>query len=146
MAGTNVVYVARLHWLLFFGPTVLACLALYLGIAFVELKEVALIFLLLSVGWWIVTWVNYHFSSLTIEKNRVIFRTGILIRKTTDIPYNKIESVDVRQSIIGSIMRYGALMITGTGGTRHFINFLDKPLTCRRYIEQLTNEQLMNAQ
>ncbi|MGQ3892895.1 PH domain-containing protein [Legionella sp. CNM-4043-24] len=140
MTDSNVVYVARLHWLLFFGPTVLACAALFLGIYVPQLKDVALGFLLLSAGWWVMTWVNYHFSSLTIEKKRVIFRTGVLVRKTTDIPYSKIESVDVRQSLIGSIMRYGALMITGTGGTRHFISFLDKPLVCRRYIEQLTNE------
>lgn len=140
MADTNVVYVARLHWLLFFGPTFLAIAAMLAGIWFVTFKEVALIFLIFAVIWWLVTWVNYHFSSLTIETHRVIFRTGILVRKTTDIPYTKIESVDVRQSIIGSIMRYGALMITGTGGTRHFINFVDKPLTCRRYIEELSNK------
>ena len=71
----------------------------------------------------------------------MIFRTGVLVRKITDIPYTKIESVDIRQSIMGSIMRYGSLMITGTGGTRHFINFIAKPLTCRRYIEQFMNNQ-----
>jgi uncharacterized membrane protein YdbT with pleckstrin-like domain len=137
MTDQNVVYVARLHWLLFFWPTVLGCMALFLGIQFVQLKEVALLFLVFSLVWGGINWVVFHFSSLTIEKKRVIFRTGILVRKTTDIPYTKIESIDIRQSIIGSIMQYGALMITGTGGTKHFINFVAKPLTCRRYIEQL---------
>ena len=136
MLDNNIVYVARLHWLLFFGPAVLGLLALFLGIEIPQLKEVMLFFLIFSLVWGGITWVNYHFSSLTIEKKRVIFRTGILVRKTTDIPYTKIESIDIRQSIIGSIMRYGTLMITGTGGTKHFINFLDKPLTCRRYMEQ----------
>lgn len=141
MIDSNVVYVARLHWLLFFWPSAFAIFALILGIEVEQLKEVALVFLVFSISWGLITWVNYHFSSLTIEKKRVIFRTGILVRKTTDIPYTKIESIDIRQSIIGSIMRYGALMITGTGGTRHFINFIDKPLTCRRYIEQLMHAQ-----
>jgi len=139
MTDSNIVYVAKLHWLLFFGPTVLACLALFVGFTFVQLKEVALIFLLLSVVWWSITWVNYQFSSLTIEKNRVIFRKGIIVRNTTDIPFNKIASIDVRQSLIGSIMRFGVLTITDTGGKPHFISFLDKPLTCRQYIEQFTN-------
>jgi uncharacterized membrane protein YdbT with pleckstrin-like domain len=141
MTNGNVVYVAKLHWLLFFGPVALACLALFVGIQFEQLKEVALFFLVFAVIWGAITWVNYHFSSLTIEKKRVIFRTGILVRKTTDIPYTKIESIDIRQSIIGSIMRYGALMITGTGGTKHFINFVARPLTCRRYIEQLMHAE-----
>lgn len=141
MADTNTVHVAKLHWLIFFWPTMMACLALFVGAWVVQLKEVALIFLVFSLVWWFVTWINYRVSSLTIEKNRAIFRTGLLVRKTTDIPFTKIESIDVRQSIIGSIMGYGALTVTGTGGTRHFIDFVDKPLTCRRYIEQLTNAQ-----
>lgn len=141
MAEQNVVYVAKLHPILFLGPAALACFALFIGIQFVQLKELALGFLILACAWGLMTWVNYHFSSLTIEKRRVIFRTGILVRKTTDIPFTKIETVDIRQSVFGSILRYGMLMITGTGGTRHFINFVAKPLTCRRYIEQLMNAQ-----
>lgn len=141
MNDNNAIYIARLHWLLFFWPTVLAFLSLILGINIIQLKELALFFFIFSLCWWLITWVNYHFSSLTIEKKRVIFRTGIMVRKTTDIPYTKIESIDIRQSIIGSIMRYGSLMITGTGGTQHFINFVDKPLTCRRYIEQLMHAE-----
>ena len=141
MTDQNVVYVAKLHWLLFFWPIVLGCLTLFLGIQFVQLKEIALIFLVFSFVWGGVNWVIFHFSSLTIEKKRVIFRTGLLVRKTTDIPYTKIESIDIRQSIIGSIMQYGALMITGTGGTKHFINFVAKPLTCRRYMEQLMHAE-----
>ena len=81
--------------------------------------------------------LTYRFSSLTIKKNQVILRTGILVRQTIDIPLNKIESIDIRQSILGSILHYGSLVITGTGGTRQMVNYLNKPLTCRRYIEQL---------
>lgn len=141
MTDSNVVYVAKLHWLLFFGPVVMGGLALWLGIQFVQFKEVALGLLLVALVWGFITWINYYFSSLTIEKKRVIFRTGILVRKTTDIPYTKIESIDIRQTIVGSILQYGSLMITGTGGTRHFINFVSRPLTCRRYIEQFMHEQ-----
>ena len=140
MNNQPVVYVARLHWLLFFGPVVLAIAALYLGIQWVQFKEIALGFLIIALIWGGVTWLNYHFSSLTIEKKRVVFRTGILVRKITDIPLTRVESIDIRQSIIGSIMRYGSLMVTGTGGTKHFINFVERPLTCRRYIEQLMRE------
>ena len=64
----------------------------------------------------------------------------MLVRQTIDIPLAKIESIDIRQTILGSIFNYGSLIITGTGGTRHMINYLAKPLTCRRYIEQLMHE------
>src|SRR5690606_11068098 len=120
MTEQNVVYVAKLHPIIFLGPVVLGCFALFVGIQFVQLKELALGFLVIACAWAATTWINYHFSSLTIEKKRVIFRTGILVRKTTDIPFTKIETVDIRQTVFGSILRYGMLMITGTGGTRHF--------------------------
>ena len=66
--------------------------------------------------------------------------SGILIRQTLDIPFNKIESIDIRQSILGSILHYGSLLITGTGGTRQYIHMIAKPLTCRRYIEELMGD------
>lgn len=140
MTDNNVVYTAKLHWILFLGPVVLACVAMLVGIKIHQLKEVALLFLLFALVWGGLTWVNYHFSTLTIKKKQVILRTGMLVRNTIDIPLSKIETIDIRQSVLGSILRYGTLVITGTGGTRHMIGFLDKPLTCRRYIEQLMHE------
>ncbi|WP_028388169.1 PH domain-containing protein [Legionella fairfieldensis] len=133
----NVIYLARLHWVLFLGPIVFACLAMIVGIMITQLKEVALLLVIFAFIWGVMTWVTYHFSSLTIKNKQVILCTGMLVRNTTDIPLSKIESIDIRQSVLGSIFRYGTLIITGTGGTRYMINYLDKPLTCRRYIEQL---------
>lgn len=140
-ADSNVVYLAKLHWILFFWPFMLGCIAILIGTQISQLKEVALLFIAFAVIWGIMTWINFHFSSLTIKKKQVILRTGMLVRQTIDIPLTKIETIDIRQSILGSIFRYGSLVITGTGGTRHMINFLDKPLTCRRYIEQLMHDQ-----
>lgn len=134
------IHVARLHWLIFFGPLFMALCSLFLGIYVEQLLEVSLGLLAIAFIWGLTTWLNYHFSSLSIEKRRVIFRTGIIVRNTTDIPATKIETIDVRQSILGSIMGYGLLTITGTGGTQHWINFVEKPLTCRRYIEQIMQE------
>jgi len=133
----NEVYVAKLHWILFFGPILLASLGLALGFIVEPLKIVALFLIVFALLWWLMTWINYHFSSVTIRKKQVILRTGMLVRQTIDISISKIESIDIRQSIFGSILRYGTLTIIGTGGTKNSINFLDRPLTCRRYIEQL---------
>ena len=131
------VYVARLHWIIFVGPVFLFIFGLYLGIEFWQMKEVSILLVVFGLVWMIMTWVTYQYSSLTIKKNRVILRTGFLVRQTIDIPMMKIESIDIRQNVLGSILQYGLLLITGTGGSRNSMNFIDKPLTCRRYIEQL---------
>ena len=136
----DVIYFARLHWIIFVWPVVLLIVGMVLGIEFWQLKEVSIFLVLFALAWLLMTWVTYHFSSVTIKKNQVILRSGFLVRQTIDIPITKIESIDIRQSVGGSIFQYGFLMITGTGGTRNSINFIAKPLTCRRYIEQLTHE------
>lgn len=132
-----IVYLGRLHKILFLWPVVLSFVALWVGWHVNPLREAASILFLLSLGWGIMTWVTYRFSSLTIKQKQIILCTGMLVRKTIDIPLTKIESIDIRQSLFGSIFRYGSLVVTGTGGTRHPVNYLAKPLTCRRHIEQL---------
>lgn len=116
------------------------CGALAVSFYAPQLREVDLALIGFSLIWIVITWVTYYFSSLTIKKNHVIIRTGVIVRETIDIPLNKIEAVDIRQSILGSALRYGMISITGTGGTCRVINYIHSPLTCRRYIEQLLGE------
>ena len=133
----NEIYVARLHWIIFVWPVVLLLGGMLLGIEYSQLKEVSIFLVLFALLWIIITWVSYLFSSLTIKKSQIILRSGFIVRQTIDIPIMKIESIDIRQSISGSIFQYGFLMIRGTGGSLNSMNFIAKPLTCRRYIEQL---------
>lgn len=138
--NSNAIYFTRLHWVIFLGPIIGLVIAMALYVYITQLRQVSLILIVFALLWILMTWVTFYFSSITIKRKQVILRTGIIVRQTVDIPLSKIETIDIRQSILGSILRYGTLIITGTGGTRHLINFLHHPLTCRRYIEQLMNE------
>ena len=133
----SVIYVGRLHWIIFVWPILLFIFGAYLGLKFWQMKEVSILLTVFALVWFVMTWVTYLYSSLTIKKNQVILRTGFLVRQTIDLPMAKIESIDIRQTVGGTIFQYGMLMITGTGGTRNSINYLSHPLTCRRYIEQM---------
>jgi uncharacterized membrane protein YdbT with pleckstrin-like domain len=136
MAENNVVYQARLHMIIFLWPILFLGGAGYAAYYYPGFKDLALYVSLISVVWILMMWASYVFSLLIIKEKQVILRKGILVRKTIDIPMNKIESIDITQSIIGSIFRYGTLVVTGTGGTQQTMNYINKPLTCRRYIEQ----------
>ncbi len=141
MTKSNVIYQAKLHWILFFWPILLLVGAVILAIKFEQIRFLGSFLGIFSLAWIGVTWITFHFSSLTIKQKQVILRTGMLVRQTIDIPIAKIESIDIRQSLVGSILQYGLLIITGTGGTRHRIDYLSRPLTCRRYIEQLMHSE-----
>lgn len=136
----TIVYQARLHWILFLGPVALILVVWILNDYFHAPRQLGWAMGALAVIWECIIWLTYHFSFLNIKKNRIVMCSGILVRQTVDIPMDKIESIDIRQSILGSILQYGSLVITGTGGTRQFIHFLNKPLTCRRYIESMMHD------
>jgi uncharacterized membrane protein YdbT with pleckstrin-like domain len=140
MTENNIIYEARLHWILFFWPALFFCLTLYVGTEYRIVATPSYILSACAVVWGLFVGLSYIFSSLVIKKRQVILSTGILIRQTIDIPLNKIESIDIRQSILGSLLSYGSLVITGTGGTRQLVNYISHPLTCRRYIEQILHD------
>ena len=137
VAKNTIVYQARLHWIIFVWPCLLFIGMIYVAQTNNMLKEPSYIVAIIALVWLWLMILTYLFSSLIIKEKQVVLCTGILVRQTLDLSLNKIESVDIRQSILGSLFHYGSLVITGTGGTRQHINFLNKPLTCRRHIEQL---------
>jgi len=137
MIEENVIYKARLHWVIFLGPFIMLFLTSVLAIKYEQGHTAAFIMSIVALLWGAMVWTTYHFSFLLIKPNQVILCTGVLMRQTIDIPLSKIESIDIRQSIFGSLLHYGTLVITGTGGTRQWVNYLNRPLTCRRHIEQL---------
>ncbi|OGV26816.1 MAG: hypothetical protein A3F18_02535 [Legionellales bacterium RIFCSPHIGHO2_12_FULL_37_14] len=136
MQDQEILFYGKLHWIIFLWPIVV----FILGILLLQqpiLINVGYLFTSFGIIWFIVTYVTYYFSSIVVKKSQIILATGILVRQYADIPINKIESVDIRQPIIGSIFNYGSIVIRGTGGTVYGINNLHHPLTCRRIIEQV---------
>lgn len=136
------IYKARLHWIIFLWPLVAFIACLYMAYTYQLVYELALYGAIMSLIWLFMMWIAYEFSMLTIKKKQVILRAGVIIRKTTDIPMDKIESIDIRQSLLGSLLKFGSLIITGTGGTKQTIATVSRPLTCRRFIEQQMHERV----
>lgn len=77
-------------------------------------------------------------SEFTITNKRVIIKTGLISIKTVEINLQRIESVNVDQSILGRLLGFGDIDIVGTGGTREkFRNIVD-PLLFRKRFQDLS--------
>ena len=57
-------------------------------------------------------------DEFVITNKRIICKTGIFSRRTLEMNLNKIESVNIDQSIFGRMLGYGTITIIGTGGTK----------------------------
>ena len=73
-------------------------------------------------------------SELAVTDHRVIYKTGLLSRHTIEMNRDKVESVDVDQTVPGRILGYGTIVVRGTGGSLEPIRNISHPLIFRSHI------------
>ena len=82
----------------------------------------------------IAAWLKRFGTEIAVTDRRVIHKTGLVQRDTTEINMAKIESVDVSQSILGRVFGFGTLTIRGTGETIEALRNIASPLQFRNAI------------
>jgi uncharacterized membrane protein YdbT with pleckstrin-like domain len=87
----------------------------------------------------IAPYIRLKTSEFGITNKRVIVKTGFISRKTLEMNLNKIETVNVEQSIWGRIFGFGTIIIVGTGGTREVFHDIKSPLLFRRKFQELSS-------
>lgn len=69
-------------------------------------------------------WSTQRALLLAATDKRIIIRAGVLSTQTVEIPFSRIESVDVMQTPPGMLFGYSQLIITGTGRMRFIVPFV----------------------
>ena len=77
-------------------------------------------------------------DEFVITNKRIICKTGIFARKTLEMNLNKIESVNVDQSIIGRLLGYGTITIIGTGGTKESVTDIANAVEFRKSFQEVS--------
>jgi uncharacterized membrane protein YdbT with pleckstrin-like domain len=75
-------------------------------------------------------------SEFAVTSGRVVVKTGLFSRSTIEIQLSKLESVEVQQDILGRLLNYGSVLVSGTGGTHEPFAMIDDPMGFRRAIQQ----------
>jgi len=92
--------------------------------------------LLLPVGVGVVllawAWVRYRTTEFAVTDRRIIAKTGLVSRRTVEMFLDKVESLNVEQSVMGRILDYGTVGIRGTGVTEEVFGNIAEPLMLRR--------------
>ncbi|HLP21414.1 MAG TPA: PH domain-containing protein [Chitinophagales bacterium] len=76
-------------------------------------------------------------DEFVVTNKRIIVKTGIISRKTLEMNLNKIESVNVDQSIFGRMLGYGTITIIGTGGTRESFPDIANAVAFRKSFQEV---------
>jgi uncharacterized membrane protein YdbT with pleckstrin-like domain len=81
-----------------------------------------------------VAWFKRWTTEIDVTDRRVIYKRGFLRRHTVEMNMDKIESVDVDQSILGRILDYGDITIRGTGVSLETLPMIGSPLAFRNHV------------
>jgi uncharacterized membrane protein YdbT with pleckstrin-like domain len=81
-------------------------------------------------------------TELALTSRRIVSRTGLIWREILDMNYNKIESVQVDQSLLGGMLGYGSLVVQGVGGSRARVRDIQQPQAFRmKAVEMIDGAQ-----
>ncbi|MGB4882907.1 MAG: PH domain-containing protein [Neisseria sp.] len=86
----------------------------------------------LGLLFWIAAAIKYFTTELAITNKRVIAKFGLVSRSTIEINLQKIESIQVNQGILGRILNYGSIVVSGAGNPQAPIPGISSPLQFRR--------------
>ena len=96
-----------------------------------SLAAIAAIFALYKT---VTAWFHRWTTETDVTNLRVVHKTGFIKRQTFEMSLDKVESVDVNQSILGRIFNYGDVSIFGVGEGNKTIETIASPLEFRNHI------------
>ena len=141
--GEKVLYSTNAHWIFFLpaiigwilvgvflvlsgmvpaGPSVLICLSLAAISAIAALYKT------------VTAWFHRWTTETDVTNFRVVHKTGFIKRQTFEMSVDKVESVDVDQSILGRIFNYGDVTVLGVGEGGKTLDMIASPLAFRNAI------------
>jgi uncharacterized membrane protein YdbT with pleckstrin-like domain len=134
--GENLVYRGRLHWIVFSLPILFLVMAFPFFTDGGNTSFIGGLFILLSTLTGIVSLINYSTSEFGITNKRVIVKIGFIRTSSVEVSLTKVEGIQVNQGILGRILGYGSLVVSGTGGTQDPFHRISNPLEFRRKAQE----------
>jgi uncharacterized membrane protein YdbT with pleckstrin-like domain len=123
--GEKVVKLFRLHW----------TARLWLVLWIVLILPTFGIALLLA----IYEWVRLRSLEYGVTNKRVITKKGIIGRQTEEMKIGSIETVEIDQGVLGRILGYGDVKVTGRGISDVVFKRMDDPMAMKRHIEGVSH-------
>ena len=145
LTDERVVYRAHLHWIIFARPIfwlLLTGVLYYLYVTYIPhstsnyYQLIIAIPLFIAIIDFIPKFVRYITSEYGVTNKRVIVKTGFIRVNSSDNFLQKVENIQVNQSIWGRILGYGTIVIIGTGGTQEPFCLIHNPLMFRKQVQE----------
>ncbi|HVX78705.1 MAG TPA: PH domain-containing protein [Bradyrhizobium sp.] len=139
----RVLYSTNAHWI-FYWPSIVAWVAAlaFLAVSRTFVNDTVTLFCLAAAAIMAVValykmltaWFHRWTTETDVTNLRVVHKTGFIKRRTFEMSLDKVESVDVNQSILGRLLNYGDVTVRGVGEGVETIRTIASPLDFRNHI------------
>jgi len=119
--GETLVVKARLHWVLWLRAVLVLLVFGWVGI---------------GIYWFIRDAFFLMSTEMALTSRRLIYKTGLLHRSTSELILTSIEAVKIEQGFWGRLFGFGRLSVHGTGADVWKTPLIDRPLRFRRAIAE----------
>jgi len=138
--GEKIVFSSTLSWAVYIPSILLWLVALLLALAGGALQPSnawlwsALVAAFLAAASSVKAWFRRWTTEIDVTDRRIVYKRGFIRRHTVEINMDKVESVDVDQSLFGRLFDYGDVLIRGTGAGIEPLRGIDSPLKFRNAV------------
>ena len=80
-------------------------------------------------------WLQLKTTELGITSKRVIFKEGIISRKSDEMRNDAIETIEIDQNVLGRILGFGDVIISGRGRGHVLFKNVDNPIEVKKALE-----------
>jgi len=91
-----------------------------------------------SFAWLIVAIINFSTSEFGITNKKIILKYGVIKRRSIETNLIKVESISINQGILGRILNYGTIIVTGSGGTKTLFPKINNPFNFKAIIQKVS--------
>jgi uncharacterized membrane protein YdbT with pleckstrin-like domain len=144
--GESIVHRTGPHWYVYLPAAILAVLAVAALVAAravlspdddvlpLILLIVGAVLAVFALGWWLRAFLRRWSTELVATNRRIVYKTGLLSRHTAEMSLDKVESIDVDQSLPGRLLDYGTVTVRGIGGGIEPLPDIAGPIAFRNHV------------
>lgn len=127
---------ASLHWIVFIWPAIWLALAVILFSSGGDTAGAGAFPLILALATGLFSFINLKTSEFGVTNKRVLMKTGLIRRNSFEVLLSKVEGIQLNQGILGRVLGYGTIVVTGAGGSADPFRRIASPLDFRRKVQE----------
>jgi uncharacterized membrane protein YdbT with pleckstrin-like domain len=139
--GEKIVFSGTIHWIIYLPGMAVMLVAVLCLTRFSNSAPAGLFWLIAAAMLAVIgmfgilrAWFRRWTTEIDVTDRRVVYKHGFIRRHTVEMNMDKIESVDVDQSVLGRLFDFGDITIRGTGVGIEPLHRIGAPLEFRNHV------------